>query len=203
MNHIGATYAIPRTSRRRAGGVCRARGFTLVELMITIFVAAILITIAVPSFQHVIASTRLTTTSNSLVNALQVARMQAIKRNADAQFCGNNANDNGTATTLGAACGTQGGAVYVLDTTTAGATAAVQAHAAPAITGGTEHLHGNITPLVFDATGVAHAIGSTAPFAGTIADVCTTTLSSNNHRVITMTTGTIIATASTSAGSCP
>ena len=67
---------------------CRpASGFTLVELMVTLAVAAILLTLAIPSFTSVINGNRLTTTANELVGSLQLARTEAIRRNARVQVC--------------------------------------------------------------------------------------------------------------------
>lgn len=69
------------TRRRRAQPGGRAvGGFTLIELMVTIFVAAILLAIAIPSFRHLIASTTLSSTSNDLMSALKYARTEAINR---------------------------------------------------------------------------------------------------------------------------
>ncbi|MGZ8239919.1 MAG: GspH/FimT family pseudopilin [Methylobacter sp.] len=56
------------------------RGFTLIELMITISIAAILMAIAMPSFTSTIRSNRLTTYANEFVTALNLARSEAIKR---------------------------------------------------------------------------------------------------------------------------
>ena len=67
----------------------RQRGFTLVELMVTVAVAAVLLMIAVPSFRNITLSNRLNTAANDLVNAISVARMEAVKRNASTQFCSN------------------------------------------------------------------------------------------------------------------
>jgi len=55
-------------------------GFTLIELMVTISIAAILLGIAIPSFTSTITSNRLTTNANELVTALNLARSEAIKR---------------------------------------------------------------------------------------------------------------------------
>ena len=55
-------------------------GFTLLELMITIAIAAVLAGIAIPSFKSSISSNRLTTNANELVTALNLARSEAVKR---------------------------------------------------------------------------------------------------------------------------
>jgi type IV fimbrial biogenesis protein FimT len=55
-------------------------GFTLMELMVTIAIAAILLSVAIPSFTPTIASNRLTTYANELVTALNLARSEAVKR---------------------------------------------------------------------------------------------------------------------------
>ena len=55
-------------------------GFTLIELMIIIAIAGILVSVAIPSFNSIISSNRLTTYANELVTALNLARSEAVKR---------------------------------------------------------------------------------------------------------------------------
>ncbi|QUP56666.1 prepilin-type N-terminal cleavage/methylation domain-containing protein (plasmid) [Ralstonia syzygii] len=74
-------------SYRMAAASGRARGFTLVELVIVISIVAILVTLAAPSFQSTIQSARTTTEVNSLVNDLQFARSEAIKRGQPVSIC--------------------------------------------------------------------------------------------------------------------
>lgn len=62
-------------------------GFTLVELMVTLAVAAILLTVAVPSFTDLIRTNRLTTKTNLFTTALNLARSEAIKRNVKVVVC--------------------------------------------------------------------------------------------------------------------
>lgn len=55
-------------------------GFTLLELMVTIAVLAIITTLGVPSFRELIQNNRVTTQANELVTALNFARAEAVKR---------------------------------------------------------------------------------------------------------------------------
>lgn len=69
----------------------RSNGFTLVELMVTIAVLAILSTIAYPSFQGTIRSNRMATTSNELIAALALARSEAIRGTHGGGVCASTA----------------------------------------------------------------------------------------------------------------
>jgi len=60
-----------------------ARGFTLIELMITLSILVILLTVAVPSFREFVQSQRVKTTSFDLFAAITYARSEALKRNGD------------------------------------------------------------------------------------------------------------------------
>ena len=62
-------------------------GFTLVELMVTVAVLAIISAIAFPSFTSLMNSNRLAGAANDLVGDLQYARSEAIRRNSRITVC--------------------------------------------------------------------------------------------------------------------
>ena len=62
-------------------------GFTLIELVVTISVAAILMALAVPSFRSTIQNNRVTGQANEFVTSLTLARSEAIKRGRNATVC--------------------------------------------------------------------------------------------------------------------
>ncbi|MHB8744310.1 MAG: GspH/FimT family pseudopilin, partial [Sulfuricaulis sp.] len=57
-----------------------AHGFTLIELMITIFIAFILVALALPSFRETIIRMKVTSNTNNLMIAINLARSEAAKR---------------------------------------------------------------------------------------------------------------------------
>jgi type IV fimbrial biogenesis protein FimT len=63
------------------------RGFTLIELMVTIALLVIVIAIGVPSFQAAINGSRLTAATNELSAGVQLARAESIKRNRVVVLC--------------------------------------------------------------------------------------------------------------------
>lgn len=65
----------------------KANGFSLIELMVVIALVAILASLAAPSFQGMIASSNLTSTTNDLVATLARARSEAIRRGKRVTIC--------------------------------------------------------------------------------------------------------------------
>lgn len=66
------------------------RGFTLVELMVTVAVVAIVSGIAIPSFNSMIINNRSVNIANEFVDALSFARAQAVTRPARISICASN-----------------------------------------------------------------------------------------------------------------
>jgi len=65
----------------------RVTGFTLIELMVTLSLAAILMAIAVPNMRTFIQNNRLTAAANDLLRSFQLARTEAIKRQQNVVVC--------------------------------------------------------------------------------------------------------------------
>lgn len=83
-------------------------GFTLIEMIVTVSVLAILLTVAVPSFKDMVDKRRLVGAAEQFYGDLQAARFEAIKLNKTvAIFFRNSGATNwcyGMADNIGAAC---------------------------------------------------------------------------------------------------
>ena len=161
----------------------RARGFTLVELMVTIVVLVVLVSVAVPSFDNIRLSSRLNSYSTDLVAGSQLARSEAIKRNAAVTLC---ASANGTA------CGTNGqweaGWIVVSNDGRV-----IQKQPATA-SGYQMRDSGGLSALTFDATGVG----------GTAANItiCRATPVGSQERVVKISATGRSSITRTSVGTC-
>ncbi|MDN5873633.1 MAG: GspH/FimT family pseudopilin, partial [Sinobacteraceae bacterium] len=166
------------------------------ELLVTIAVAAIALTLAIPGFTRMLAANRLAQTTNALVQSLTAARMQAVRANQATIFCSNSTASN-TTDALGNACGTAAGAVYNMED---GAVANTPVRAAPSLP--SDINLNTVNSVRYGGTGLAHELDTFTPYSGLIADISSTDLSSNNHRCIYLTTGSAVNTCTLSAA-CP
>jgi type IV fimbrial biogenesis protein FimT len=95
------------------------RGFTLIELMITLAIAAILLTVGIPSFNEVIKNSRLSTQVNSLVTALSLGRSEAVKRGQSVTIC-KSANGTSCVVEVGSWSSSDDGWIVFVDTNSDG-----------------------------------------------------------------------------------
>jgi type IV fimbrial biogenesis protein FimT len=140
-------------------------GFTIIELVVTMAIFAILVALAAPSFTSVINNNRLTGNANELLSTLQSARMEAVRRNSRVVFCRNDDPD------LGNVCNTGAGAwlgwMTFVDVNRNGDfdagevllysgtfTAPAQLQASPAISGGNQRLRFSPDGLAYSDAGV-------------------------------------------------
>jgi type IV fimbrial biogenesis protein FimT len=84
----------------------RTRGFTLMELMITLALAAVIFGLGVPAFRNFAQNGRLTGAANDMLVTIIAARNEAVRRQGIVSFCPSTTPASTTATCTGTA--TQG-----------------------------------------------------------------------------------------------
>lgn len=65
----------------------QSTGFTLVELMVTIIVMALLLSIGIPGFRDFVRNSRMTSAANDIVTDFNLARSEAVKRRVPVTLC--------------------------------------------------------------------------------------------------------------------
>ncbi len=60
-------------------------GFTMIELVITVAVVAVIATFAIPGYQQMVENSKIRTVAESILTGLQLARAEAVKRNENVQ----------------------------------------------------------------------------------------------------------------------
>ena len=80
---VPVAIARPRHSR----GSVRPGGFSLVELMVTVAIAAILVALGAPSFLRTLAGHAIKAQAEELQDAVRIGRNEAMKRNGPVVLC--------------------------------------------------------------------------------------------------------------------
>ncbi len=83
----------------------RTAGFTLIELMVTMVILALVATIAIPGFGRLIDNNRLVSGTNLLVSSIKLARSEAIKRGENVTLSTDGGLDSGWGVHEGGAAG--------------------------------------------------------------------------------------------------
>lgn len=185
----------------------RSNGFTLIELMVTIAILAVLTVLAIPSFQAMIAASRLTTVSNDFLATLSQARSNAVRIGKRVTVC---MSANGTqCTTTGN--WEQGWIVFTDPTKSASSAASVDTgdtieSKGPALPSGMV-LKGGMAYISFAADGQPKMVDSAA-FAGPIFfQLCSTSASladdKRAHKFELNSAGRISVTKPTVSATCP
>ncbi|WP_084191444.1 GspH/FimT family pseudopilin [Algiphilus aromaticivorans] len=86
----------PGSGHRPPAHTARTRGMTLIELLVTLAVAAIILTVGVPSFRDLMQDIRATTVTNRLMASIQHTRSEAVRRGMPVTLC---ASDDGATCT--------------------------------------------------------------------------------------------------------
>jgi len=176
---MNGSRQLGRSARGAAHG---GRGFTLIELLVTIFIAAILLAIAVPNFNDAVLGARLSAQANNLLASVQLARSEAIKRNTATTLC--QSSDGATCTNSG---GWEQGWVVLTGTTVLQHQQALPTGLKVTQTGGTSSL--SFQPIGVGATAATFTVCRSSPVG-------------KQERVVTVSATGVAYVTRTTAGAC-
>lgn len=158
MNPASVAASVPVARRLRR----RPAGFTLVELMVTVAVAALVIGLGVPSLLRMLARHAIAAQAEDLQDAVRIGRGEAMKRSGPVVLCR-------TEESRPTRCAGSGGSwqTWLLFTdaarsgTFAAGDAVLRRHPDPS---GRTTVTADAASLRFEATGIAHADTGSAVF---------------------------------------
>jgi len=96
----------------------KSAGFTLIELIITVTLIGVVLSVGVPSFREILQSNRISVQTNELVATLNYARSEAVKRGINVTICKANVAVN--ASTCAAGVDWENGWIIFVDQNTLG-----------------------------------------------------------------------------------
>lgn len=174
----------------------RQSGFTTMELLTTLVLAGLLMAMAVPSFNRMVANNRIIDQTNDLVGALNIGRSEAIRRNTVVTLC-----RTGTASSNVCTTGNANWENWILVTGagTGAATETVVRRGTFGTYGNSQHVSSSLDNgrIAFSPDGLARTggalVGGVVDMSNSGADtdshaftVCSTKVSTDNIRTLTL-----------------
>lgn len=164
----------------------RDRGFTIIELLVTLVIAAVIAAYAIPSFKGAIESNRQATQVNTLIASLNLARSEAVKLSTDVKVTANSVSSvssfaNGWCVHTGTTC-----------------TGTNQIRTFEALPSSLKVDSGTVTELVYDRDGAL-----SSPSGGTSIKVYATDCPSGETNGLSKIDVSVIGRVSLSQGACP
>ena len=161
----------------------RTQGFTLVELLVTLLVATLLLTLGVPAMRDFVLDGRIVAATNNFVTSVNLARATAIKQQRNAQICVSTTWNNSPPTCTGGTNWTDGWVVWVDQDADTVLDANEVLRISENQTSGTALIGAASTLFQYDPTGFVNA--------GDFVDICDGRTGETGRRVTVAATGRV------------
>jgi type IV fimbrial biogenesis protein FimT len=160
-----------------------SKGFTLVELLVTLLVATLLLTLGVPAMRDFVLDGRVVAVTNDFVTSINVARATAIKQQRNAEICVSTTWNNSPPTCTGGTNWTDGWVVWVDQNADTVLDANEVLRVSETQTGGTTLVGAASTLFQYGPTGFVNA--------GDTVDICDGRAGETGRRVTVAATGRV------------